>query len=198
MREDELVLIDAGMSLRTLTENIEEENFNPLDIKHCILTHCHIDHIGACSDLQKFNNKVKFYAHNLDADAIEQKGHDGKTAAGWYGVKYQPVKLERRLKKEVETLELGIYDFQCIHTPGHTPGSISVLIQVEKKNILFGQDIHGPFMASFGSNLDDYQKSMQKLLDLKADILCEGHFGIIQPAERVHEYIKGYMDENQP
>ncbi|MPN63429.1 hypothetical protein SDC9_211188 [bioreactor metagenome] len=34
---------------------------------------------------------------------------------------------------------------------------------------------------------------MQKLLDLKADILCEGHFGIYQPAAAVRKYIEGYM-----
>jgi len=53
-------------------------------------------------------------------------------------------------------------------------------------------------MASFGSNLQDYQKSMQKLLDLKADILCEGHFGVFQPADKVYSYIKGYKDSNLP
>lgn len=40
---------------------------------------------------------------------------------------------------------------------------------------MFGQDLHGPFNDSFLSNLQDYQLSMQKLLDLDADILCEGH-----------------------
>lgn len=194
--EDGLVLIDCGMSLG-LIKKIGKIGLNPLDIKHCILTHFHIDHIGACYDLKNFNKTVKFYAHDLDADAIEEKGHDSKTAATWYGINYKPVKLEKRFKKDVEALKFGSYEFQCIHTPGHTPGSISVLIEVDNTNILFGQDIHGPFMASFGSNLDDYQKSMQKLLDLNADILCEGHFGIFQPAENVYNYIKGYMEQNK-
>jgi glyoxylase-like metal-dependent hydrolase (beta-lactamase superfamily II) len=73
-----------------------------------------------------------------------------------------------------------------------------VLLKAENKKILFGQDIHGPFMASFGSDLEDYQISMQKLLDLNADILCEGHFGIFQPAERVEQYIRDYMEQNRP
>ncbi|MFX1257545.1 MAG: MBL fold metallo-hydrolase, partial [Promethearchaeota archaeon] len=141
--------------------------------------------------------KVKFYAHNLDADAIEEKGHDIKTAAAWYGIAYKPVKLEKRFKEEVEILKFGSYEFKCIHTPGHTPGSISVLVEIDNIKILFGQDIHGPFMASFGSNLDDYQKSMQKLLELNADILCEGHFGVFQPAKKVYDYIKGYMEQNK-
>jgi hypothetical protein len=36
---------------------------------------------------------------------------------------------------------------------------------------------------------------MKQLLELKADILCEGHFGIYKPRERVERYIQGYLDQ---
>jgi hypothetical protein len=38
-----------------------------------------------------------------------------------------------------------------------------------------------------------WKKSMEKLLALDADILCEGHFGIFQPKENVQGYIKRYL-----
>jgi glyoxylase-like metal-dependent hydrolase (beta-lactamase superfamily II) len=195
--EEGLVLIDCGMDIN-LIRKINKIGLNPRDIKHCILTHFHIDHTAACFDLKNLSAQVKFYAHDLDSDAIEEKGHDSKTAASWYGVDYKPVKLERRLKGDIEILPIGLNEFQCIHTPGHTPGSISVLVEIQEFKILFGQDIHGPFYNSFGSNLEDYQKSMQRLLDLKADILCEGHFGIIEPANEVARFIKRHMSMNRP
>ena len=195
--EEGLVLIDSGMDIE-LIKKISKLGLNLNNIKHCILTHFHIDHTAACSDLKKMNKQVKFYAHDLDADAIEEMGHDSKTAASWYGVEYKPVTLEKRLRGDLEKLQLGQYEFQCIHTPGHTPGSISILIEVDKTKIIFGQDIHGPFYKSFGSNLDDYQLSMQKLLDLNAEFLCEGHFGVIQPAIEVNRFIKSHMDRNRP
>lgn len=195
--EEGLVLIDCGMSI-DLIKKISELGLNPRDIKHCFLTHFHIDHTAACFNLKNLNKQVKFYAHDLDADAIEEKGHDSKTAASWYGVDYKPIRLERRFKGDLEILRLGLYEFQCIHTPGHTPGSISILLEAEDIKILFGQDIHGPFYKSFGSNLIDYQKSMQKLLDLNVDILCEGHFGIIKPASEVTRFIQRHMDMNRP
>ena len=195
--EEGLVLIDCGMSLEMINK-ISKVGLNPKNIKHCILTHFHIDHTAACSDLKKMNKQVKFYAHDLDADAIEEKGHDRKTAASWYGVEYKPVKLEKRLRGDLEKIQLGQYEFHCIHTPGHTPGSISVLLEVDNIKILFGQDIHGPFSKSFESNLDDYQKSMQKLLDLNADILCEGHYGVIKPASEVNRFISSHMRNNRP
>ncbi|MFX0040072.1 MAG: MBL fold metallo-hydrolase [Promethearchaeota archaeon] len=191
--EDGLALIDCGMSLKMI-KKIDSINLNPMDIQNCIITHFHIDHIAVCYDLKQFNKRVNFYAHELDANAIEEEGHDRETAAKWYGVSYKPVKLKKRLKGDLETLSFGIYDFQCIHTPGHTPGSISILLQTkENKKILFGQDLHGPIIPGV-SDYQDYQKSLHKLLELKADILCEGHFGIFQPASEVQRYIKQYID----
>ena len=83
-----------------------------------------------------------------------------------------------------------------IHTPGHTPGSIAVIVEDEGKKILFGQDIHGPFMKEFNSNIDDWTDSMKKLISKQADILCEGHFGIYKPAQQVEKYIRSQLRQN--
>lgn len=196
-RDDGLVLIDCGMDV-SMIKGISDKGLDPMRIFHCILTHCHIDHIAACAELKDYNPNLKFYAHELDSKAIENKGHDHKTAASMYGTNYIPIKLERKFSKELEILNVGGLEFKCIHTPGHTPGSIAVSVELHEKTILFGQDIHGPFFESFGSDLNAYQNSMQKLLELEADILCEGHFGIYQPAEEVNKYIKDYMKQNRP
>ena len=190
--KDGLVLIDCGMSLK-LIMNISKIGLNPKEIYHCIITHFHIDHIAACSDLKHFNKSLKFYAHELDADAIEESGHDRETAAAWYGVSYKPIKLQRRITGNKTVLKFGFFEFQCIHTPGHTPGSLSILLEIDNTKILFGQDLHGPIIPGI-SNYDDYQNSLKMLLELEADILCEGHFGIYQPAAEVKGYIKRYID----
>ena len=193
--EQGLILIDAGMNL-DMIKQIVSYGMRFEDIKHCILTHCHIDHIGICAELRRELPDIKFYAHELDAVPIEESGHDGRTAASWYGVRFEPVKLYQKFNSDT-VLRLGNYDFQCIHTPGHTPGSISVLVESEGKKVLFGQDLHGPFNKSFLSDLQDYQLSMQKLLNLNADILCEGHFGIFQPRNQVRQYIETHKRQNQ-
>lgn len=190
--EDGLVLIDCGMSLSAI-KKISKVGLNSLQIQHCIITHYHIDHIGACSELRDYNKKVKFYAHELDATPIEEKGYNRETAASWYGVEYKPVKLEKKFKEDLEILNFGNLIFQCIHTPGHTPGSISVLVEIEGKKVLFGQDLHGPIIPGI-SDREDYQNSLRKLLNLNADILCEGHFGIFQPASEVQSYINSYIE----
>jgi glyoxylase-like metal-dependent hydrolase (beta-lactamase superfamily II) len=191
----DLVMIDAGAgrSSMQIIRNIEMLGLNPANISHLILTHCHIDHIGSAPFFQqKYGTKILI--HELDAKAVET-GDSVKTAANWYGTTFPPTKVDQKLKGLHEIFKFGQEELHCLHTPGHTPGSISVYLDREGKRVLFGQDIHGPFNAAFGSDIEDWKKSMQKLLALNANILCEGHFGIYQPKDRVRDYIERYLEE---
>jgi dethiobiotin synthetase len=44
------------------------------------------------------------------------------------------------------------------------------------------------FHVDLGLDIMQWRESTENLLDLKADILCEGHFGIYSPIERVEHY----------
>lgn len=191
----ELVLIDtgAGKSVDRIIQNIEDLGLNPENLSTVILTHCHIDHIGGAQEFKKrFGSRI--IMHELDATAVEN-ADNRMTAADWYGVKLTPMPLDVKLSEDEQKLIIGGQSIVCLHTPGHTPGSISVYLDRGGKKILFGQDIHGPFLAEFGANMKDWQASMKKLLALKADILCEGHFGVYQPNDKVTEYIERYLEE---
>jgi glyoxylase-like metal-dependent hydrolase (beta-lactamase superfamily II) len=188
----ELVMIDAGVGygMKRIEENIRSMGWQPAQVWHIIATHCHIDHIGGLyAWTEQYGPKI--IAHELDRAGIEGQ-NDRLTAAGMYGVAYKPVKVDLLLKSEQETMRLGDLDFHFIHTPGHTPGSICVYIDTKDGRVLFGQDIHGPFSDSWGSDLGQWRGSMKKLLQLKADVLCEGHAGIYR-SEKVGKYIEGYL-----
>ncbi len=191
----ELVLIDAGAggSSHELVRNIELLGLDPAHLSHVILTHCHIDHIGSAPFFQE-KYKTKIVIHELDAQALET-GDTIRTAANWYGTTFPPTRVDRKLTVTYETLSFGTEELHCLHTPGHTPGSISVYLDRAGRRVLFGQDIHGPFNKAFGSDIGMWKESMHKLLALEADILCEGHFGIYQPKEKVRDYIERYLEE---
>jgi len=191
----ELVLIDAGAerSSSQIVRNIEMLGLNPANVSRLILTHCHIDHIGSAPFFKK-QYGTKIIIHELDARAVEI-GDSRKTAANWYGTTFPPTAVDCKLKGEREILNYGGEELHCVHTPGHTPGSISLYLDRAGKRILFGQDIHGPFHRDFDSDIKAWKKSMQKLLALDADILCEGHFGIFHSKERVRQYIERYLEE---
>lgn len=191
----ELVMIDsgAGQSARVLKQNIRSAGLDPERITTLILTHCHIDHTGAAPHFREHFG-CRILIHDLDANAVEE-GDRVRTAASWYGVHFPPTPVDHKLKGEEEILEFGMETLHCLHTPGHTPGSISIYLDRAGQRILFGQDIHGPFIKSFGSDIGQWKKSMAKLIALNADILCEGHFGIFHGKDRVRNYIERYLEE---
>ena len=194
--QGELVMIDsgAGGSSKALLRNIEGAGLDPGAISTLILTHCHIDHIGSAPFFRD-RYGCRILIHELDAEAIEA-GDPVRTAANWYETDFPPTRVDRRLKGEEEVLAFGGEDLHCLHTPGHTPGSIVVWLDRNGKRILFGQDIHGPFMSAFRSNINDWRASMKKILALEPDILCEGHFGIFEPKEQAAAYIHRYLRMN--
>lgn len=187
------ILIDtgSGMDIKSLVGNLESLEYSPKDISLIVLTHCHIDHIGAFPYLEE-RYSLPAAIHEMDAAAVEE-GDNRRTAANWYGMNLSPTPVKYHLKGEEGTLEEGAASLRWLHTPGHTPGSISLLLDNGLFRVLFGQDIHGPFYSSFGSDLDQWAASMRRLIKEEADILCEGHFGIIRPASEVRNYIEGYL-----
>lgn len=184
------VLIDAGAdpSGKGIIKNLTELNVRPT---HIILTHGHIDHIGGAYALKHYF-EAEIIAHIKEKEIIENY-QPVKSAAVFYGIRYSPVKVDTLVSGET-TLRIDGMDFHIIEMPGHTPGSIAVYIDHNGKRVLFGQDIHGPFSEAWGSNPAEHKTSLKRLLSLHSDVLCEGHFGVIKPAEKVREYLQRYLD----
>jgi len=188
----DLVMIDAGAgrSFDRLVDNIKSLDLKPENLKAVIVTHAHIDHIGALSRLHdRFG--VEVIAHEMDSPGIESGRGIG---AEFYGVDYTPCPVDRKVSGAEVSLDLGRHLFHLLHIPGHTPGSIAVYLDIAGKRVLFGQDIHGPYSPQWGAEPAKAKQSLRKLIKLKADILCEGHFGVYEPAEAVENYIRQYLD----
>jgi len=187
----DLILIDsgAGLSFDTLVKNIESLKLNPQNLKAVIATHAHIDHIGSLYRFKKtFGTEV--IAHEMDVAAIEEGTNTGAEA---YQVAYSPCKVDRIIKGTETRIKYTRYELIVIHIPGHTPGSVAVYLDIAGKRVLFGQDIHGPYNPEWGADIAKARISLQRLIDVKADILCEGHFGIYTPAEKIRQFINSYL-----
>lgn len=189
--ESALIDTGAGRSASMIIDNIRATGVEVSSLKYIVVTHGHIDHIGGLAFLKE-KLQAQVIAHQLELPAIEE-GLPHLTAASWYGVKYEKVMVDQVLQGEEEIIKVGQLELVCLHTPGHTTGGISPYVDTGGKRVLFGQDIHGPFNEKWGSDLNQWELSMQKLIELKADILCEGHFGIYSPASAVRKYIEGYL-----
>ena len=184
-----MVLIDAGAGegYELIVDNIKSLGLAPDRLEAVIATHAHIDHIGSLYQFRR-DFGVRVIAHELDRKAIETGAGCG---AEYYGVAYQPCPVDVVVRGAEDTLACGRVRLKMLHIPGHTPGSIAVYFD-GKKRVLFGQDVHGPYFLP-GSNIDQARKSLRRLADLEADVLCEGHFGVYEPKAEVRRYIEGYL-----
>lgn len=189
-----LVLIDCGSGpgWPRIRGNIVDAGLDPFLLHTLLLTHCHVDHIGAVAQVLADAPDVRVVAHALDAEAIET-GDARRTASSWYGVTLPGVQVTHRVEGAEQTLGFSGGQLRLLHTPGHTPGSMVALLEVEGQTVLFGQDIHGPFYDEFGSDIDAWKRSMQMLLALQADILCEGHYGIYRGKDAVRDFIESHL-----
>ncbi|WP_210608225.1 MBL fold metallo-hydrolase [Priestia flexa] len=135
--ENEFVLVDAGMpdSASMILKEIEDRFGVGAQPKAIVLTHAHFDHIGSIIDLvDKWN--VPVYAHELEMPYLTgQKNYPlpDSTVEGGLVAKLSPL-------FPTEAIDLGtrvqalpkdgsipnLANWKWIHTPGHTPGHISL------------------------------------------------------------------------
>jgi len=92
------VLIDAPAEASTIMDRLKSTN-----PQYILLTHNHMDHIGALAELQA-GLKVPLAAHTLDAGNLPS-----------------PPEM---LLSDSDTVSFGNLKLEVLHTPGHTPGSL--------------------------------------------------------------------------
>lgn len=183
-------LIDAGSGRnhRQLVSNIAECLEPDVQLEYLLLTHCHYDHVGGAAAVRD-EYGCRIVAHELDAVYLES-GDNRVTAAAQYGARLEPFAVDIRLQGPESSLSIGNGTVTAIHCPGHSPGSVVYTAEIDGQIILFGQDIHGPLHSELLSNEEQYVASLNRLLDLHADLLLEGHFGVINPKEEVRAFIE--------
>ena len=186
-------LVDAGCGrgLDRLLANVAAAGVTRERIETLLVTHCHFDHTGGAADLRE-RLGCRVMAHELDAPFIEQ-GDDQVTAATWYGARLRPCPVDRRLTGGADTVDLGGRPIEVLHIPGHSPGSVAYVMDSAGQIVAFAQDVHGPLHPSLLSDRDDYLASLQRLIDLDADILCEGHYGIFRGRTEITRFIRSVM-----
>ncbi|RLB40297.1 MAG: MBL fold metallo-hydrolase [Deltaproteobacteria bacterium] len=186
-------LVDAGTGHGTerILDNIRSCAVDPRGIEYLLITHCHFDHTGGAKEIKDLT-QCTVVAHELEAPYLEQ-ADQVVTAAKWYGARLKPFTVDRKIRGDKEEIVLGDRIIEAIHIPGHSPGSMAFVMESEGLKVLFGQDVHGPLDASLLSDRKKYNQSLKLMLSLEADILCEGHYGVVRGKEQVRDFISSFV-----
>jgi glyoxylase-like metal-dependent hydrolase (beta-lactamase superfamily II) len=188
-----MALVDAGTGFATkrIFENIRSAGVYPEQIQFLLITHCHFDHTGGAREIKEITG-CKVVAHEIETPFLESANQD-ITAARWYGAIIEPFEVDMKIRGAGENIILGHRIINAIHIPGHSPGSMAFVMKSQGMKVLFGQDVHGPLDVSLLSDEEKYRQSLELLLSLEADILCEGHYGVIRGKKEVAEFIRSFI-----
>ncbi|HSU80605.1 MAG TPA: MBL fold metallo-hydrolase [Candidatus Angelobacter sp.] len=128
----EALIIDPGAEFEKVNHVLEEEQAKPIAI---LLTHAHLDHIGAVDDLRN-QWKIPAYLHIEEEDWLMDPDKNGSSRfPGAEAISLKPADV---LLEGEKTLTLGVFSFECLETPGHSPGSLSFYFK--DKNVIFSGD----------------------------------------------------------
>ena len=214
-----LGLVDTGMrnlGLQDLIDQIDEQGG---DLQWILLTHYHLDHIGNAEALKK-RYGCPVIAHVLDVPPIEDPlvlagGKWGYAGSGFTEQEIMkelggerkidtskemiqkhfnfPVKVDHAISSE-ETICLGGLEIQIIHTPGHSPGSIS-LFNPETRSLYIG-DVDYVMNPSTPWPIGDaalLMASLNRLIAIDAEFLGLGHCNAIYNSWAVREYLEAML-----
>ncbi len=134
-------LIDTGHPFqeRRIERILRSLGVNPEDIRTIILTHGHLDHIG-CLAYLKARSRAVLVCHRSIQSVLENGGFEEAVprVLGWklfnpivsslLRKRMKPVQPDRVIDDSLDLIEYGLPG-RVIHTPGHSPGSCSILLE---------------------------------------------------------------------
>lgn len=116
----EAVVIDPGGDTPVILRALETRK---LKLVAVVATHGHFDHVEGLAAMKRATS-APILAHKGDLPLIQ-----GMTGQGLlFGIRVEAAPTPDRFVEDGETIAFGGYTLTVLHTPGHSPGSVSLLV----------------------------------------------------------------------
>ena len=184
---NKIAVIDPGDEAQRILSALRELG---AEVEYILLTHGHYDHTTAVPELHEALPGAKIYIHQADANGA---GNQLFPLAG---------QVEGLLfYDEGDTLPLGGLTLRVLHTPGHSPGSVTL----QAGDVLFtGDTLFAGSMGRTdfaGGNEEQIMASLRRLAGLEGDFhVCPGHMGTstLERERKNNPYLRMAAGERQP
>ncbi len=153
----EAVVIDPGDEIERVQEILAKHNLNA---KYIVATHAHIDHVGGIEKLQRVTGATVLM-HQGDLPLYQNLAMQ----AAWLGTRPPGVVEVDQFLNEGDVLRWGSLALEVLHTPGHSPGSLSLHLPGDHQRIFSGDTL---FQGSIGrTDLwgGDYRQILRSIRD---------------------------------
>jgi hydroxyacylglutathione hydrolase len=120
------IVIDPGDETGRILEILERHR---LKVRSIISTHTHIDHVGGLASLHRATG-APVLIHEADLDLYRHLD----VQAQWLGMPTPETMPLRDFVSEGDRIRWGNFFAEVLHTPGHTPGSISLVVRPSEPN----------------------------------------------------------------
>ncbi len=197
-----LIMLDSGYreTLHLVLDHMWQLGLNPREIRYIVHTHGHIDHLGATGALLKMVKAKTFLG---EEDWEYANGTLDLTYAREYNMPYDEPFEPDVLLHDGDIISLGNTSIRCIATPGHTPGCMSFVFDVEEEGKTYRAALHGgmgvntmcrEFLDRYGLSYDcrdRFQAAMERLAKEQVDIFLGNHMQHNHTTEKTERVLAG-------